>query len=160
MLDENSLEQARLIADKIKSEYRMKLGIRFTLDGEVNVFKKGAIQDDEPLKVVEYTGGELPAPLHVAMGTLYTAVMQIKEKGTRAVPVTRAEMGQFGVERKSLAKLEKLGLIKQRIVKLSKMSGKSQPAQVICYFTDEGRGYVRVYFDAVYARPVEAGCGS
>jgi len=147
MLDEKSLEQARLIADKIKSQYRSKVGVRFTVDGEVNVFRKGAIQEDDPLKVVDYTGKELFEPLHDAMGALYTAVMQIKAKGTRLVPVTRAELRGWGVERGLLAKLEKLGLIKQRIVKLNKVSGKNQPAQVICYFTDEGRGYVRVYFD-------------
>lgn len=150
MLDEKSRRRAEEIAKSIRSTTSRRVGTLFTVDGEVPIYRTGVLNDRGPLPVVPYEGEALAHTLHDAMGAVYTAVMIIKEKKTRMVPVTRGEMRNNGVSRAVLGRLEKLGLIKQRIIKLNKVAGKNQPALVACYFTDEGRGYVRKFFDESY----------
>lgn len=158
MLDEKTRRQAAQIADMVRSTTRRRIGTAFTVDGEVAVYRTGVLDDSAPLPVVAYQREELLLALHDGMGALYTAVMLIKEKKTRSVPCTRGELRKSGVSRATLTRLEKLGLIKQRIIKLNKVGGKNQPALVACYFTDEGRGYVRRFFDEHYGLPAEDAC--
>lgn len=153
MLDQKSLLQAAQIAAHIRQGSRRRIGTMFTVDGEVDVFAVGTLMETGELDMASWTGGQVEEDLHDIMFVLYTAVMQVKAKKTRTVPVTRGEMRSFGVTRPQLDRVEKEGLIKQRIVKLNKVSGKNQPAQSVCYFTDEGRAYVRSYFDGSYGLP-------
>lgn len=155
MFDEKTQRQAQVLADQIRATTTRSVATRFTIDGEVRVYQKGALQEDGALPVVAFVGEALDGLHHDAVCILLALVESVRERGTRLVPVTRGEMRTHGVSRRVLAKLEQWGIVKQRIVKLNKVSGKNQPAQVVVYFTDRGRGYVRKFIDESYALSAE-----
>jgi hypothetical protein len=155
----------RQIREELKKLDGRAVAKKFTLHGEVVVVQTDKGPVDVPLEVDELR----PQPADFrdrhreAMETLYSAVSQIAEKGTRIVPVTRNEMTkQFGVVPKMLKQLEAWGYIRQRVIKLvpkdQPMSTRGQ-AVAVYYFTPQGRAYVRAEFDPAYGTTV-AGAGA
>lgn len=135
------------VVDQLKRAMEGKLvGFRFTLDGEVEVRLKDGKQVDQPL--AEEPLKELPSWFkpthHEAVEIMNDAIVQLKTKmPKRQIPLTREEIVQ-AVPKKVLRQLEELGLVRQRIISLTRMNtGKTVGGRAVVYFTAQGRAYVR-----------------
>jgi hypothetical protein len=158
-VDANNDPVARQILDELKKLDGREVAKKRTIHGEVMIIQIKGKHVEVPLEVDELR----QAPVGFtdkhrdAMEILFSAVSQIAEAGVRMVPVTRNELKkQWHVAPKLLKQLENWGYIRQRIIKLvPKDQPKATKGQsvAVCYFTPQGRAYVRAEFDPKYGIP-------
>lgn len=147
---------AKQIADELKKLDGRAVAKRFTVHGEVIVLQVDGKYVDVPFEADQLD--PLPAKFGAkhrdVMEIIYSAVTQIAENKNRTVPLTRNELTkEFGAEIKIVKDLERFGLIRTRLIKL--VPAKTPRAtkgesRAICYFTPQGRAYVRAEFDPSY----------
>lgn len=137
-----------------------QVAIRFTPDGEAPVFVKDGEEKTflpafEPLQPLpaEFTQAD-----HEAMGILYGCIHKIRSMARRHIPLTRSEyLKQGGVTKKTIRRLERYGLLQERVIRLLQSNGKLYRAAACVYPTPQGRAYILEKIDPDYAKEVTGG---
>lgn len=143
----------------VKKLEAVVVAIKFTVDGEVYVCKKGDVVFELPLEIEAL--GPLPELFEKdrykrAMCTVHSFVEKIRGMG-REVPPLRYELVNLGIPKKDLLKLEEWGLLKLTIIPLkSAESGRAEKPVRSMYFTNQGRAAVRQLVDENYGRGGDA----
>jgi hypothetical protein len=143
--------------EELKKLDNRPVATRYTPDGEVVIRRVDGRDQDEPL---DFPDPVLPLGLRPsdkgAMAILHSAVCQVRDMPKRNVPVTRGELERRKVTKTSLTRLERLGLVQTRLVRLIDATGKAKRAVAVCYPTSQGRAFVLKNFDPEYERDLRA----
>ena len=141
--------------EKIIAETPPAYLLKYTLDGEVLVEKKGESIFVHPLKDVDL----LPVPdkfkeIHMSeMKMFHSLVRTIKRlHPQRAVPVTRKELFKVGATTKLITQLCEMGYLKEALVDFIDKTGKSTGVRSCYFYTPQGRALIRAKLDPDYAK--------
>lgn len=111
--------------------------------------------DEQPLRTVSLTGipSFIKGEHEAAMRRFYTLLMAITQAApNREVPLTRKEVFENGIDKKSYKTLLKAGWLKETIIPLYRTSDKKPVgARAVVFFTPQGRAFIRSAVDANYA---------
>lgn len=132
-------------------------GVRFTLDGEVIVMTDGK-EIEPPIPHIAAMPAEFKLHHAAAMNTIAHFITLIKRHAPkREIPALRAELVDFGVSKKVLTELGKMGLVQERLIATLDTNRGSKPAgsRAVIYFTVFGKAYFKRCAEAVARRDDE-----
>ena len=123
-----------------------RMAMKYTPEGEVPVVIEGGVERDLPIPTEDLK----PLPTkwrpkhHEGFVKLCWLVGQIVNK-KRAVPATRDELLDMGIDKGTINDLESFGFVRNRIISLRRgtSGGKSVGARAVVYPTPQGHAYLR-----------------
>ena len=126
---------------------------QFTVDGEIDIWRKDNINTPDPLAVEPL---HMPLPKYFRkkhadhLWAMWTLIQQVKALPRRKIPVIRDECLNAGMRKQIIRELEDMGFLKTRILKIveARSPSKSVGGRACVYPTTQGRAYFREVIEA------------